>query len=194
MVSPVREKIVGAATERFHAVGYTASGVQEIVDLAGVPKGSFYNYFKSKELLALEVLKNYAVGSRREILLDRSIAPLDRLRRHFDFMASRYESFGYSKGCLIGNIAAETSEEMPLIREALDQSMLSWTGAVATAIRDAQADGSVTSDIDAASFSRFLVNSWEGAIVRMKIVGGREPLDDFFSVVFSILAPSPKQA
>ncbi len=53
MVSRVREKIVSAAIDRFHALGFSACGVQEIVDKAGVPKGSFYNYFKTKELLAL---------------------------------------------------------------------------------------------------------------------------------------------
>jgi len=45
----VREKIVAAGAERFHALGYNACGVQEIVDAAGVPKGSFYNYFKAKD-------------------------------------------------------------------------------------------------------------------------------------------------
>ncbi len=63
MASLVREKIVAAAEERFHAVGYNGCGVQEIVDAVTVPKCSFYNYFKSKELLALEVLANYAKGS-----------------------------------------------------------------------------------------------------------------------------------
>jgi len=45
--------------------GFSACGVQEIVDKAGVPKGSFYNYFKAKELLAAEVLEIYAKASRR---------------------------------------------------------------------------------------------------------------------------------
>ena len=54
----VRDKIVSAAAERFHALGYNACAVQDIVDAAGVPKGSFDNYFKAKELLAREVLTN----------------------------------------------------------------------------------------------------------------------------------------
>ena len=76
MVSKVREKIVNAALERFHALGFSACGIQEIVDKAGVPKGSFYNYFKAKELLATEVLEIYAKGSRREILADRTVPPI----------------------------------------------------------------------------------------------------------------------
>ena len=88
----VREKIVGAAAERFHVLGYKACGVQEIVDAAGVPKGSFYNYFKAKELLARETLENYWAGAGLEILADKSIAPLERLRRHFQHIASDRKS------------------------------------------------------------------------------------------------------
>src|SRR5258708_7334662 len=105
MASKVRQKIVDAALDRFHALGFNACGVQEIVDKAGVPKGSFYNYFKAKELLALEVLEIYAEASGREALAESNHPPIERLRTHFETMAARYESFGYSKGCLLGNIA-----------------------------------------------------------------------------------------
>ena len=112
MASSVRDKIVVAALDRFQALGFSACGVQEIVDRAGVPKGSFYNYFKSKELLAVEVLEVYAEGSRRETLADQSVAPVERLRAHFEFLASRYAGFGYGKGCLIGNIAAKLGQKL----------------------------------------------------------------------------------
>jgi len=187
MASRVREKIVAAAEERFHALGYNGCGVQEIVDAAGVPKGSFYNYFKSKELLALEVLANYASGSHRDVLVDENLPPLQRLRNHFELMAARYAGFGYDKGCLIGNFAAETSEAMPKIRDALALSLANWTELVAAAIRAGQADGSIRPGLDAVEMARFLINSWEGAIVRMKIVGCRLPLDDFFAIVFPLL-------
>ena len=86
MVSRVREKIVSAAIDRIHALGFSACGVQEIVDKAGVPKGSFYNYFKAKELLALEVIEIWAKGSKREMLADVRLPPVERLRQHFEFL------------------------------------------------------------------------------------------------------------
>ena len=191
MASRVREKIVNAAMDRFHALGFSACGVQEIVDKAGVPKGSFYNYFKAKELLAMEVLEIYSKNSRREILADRTVPPLQRLRDHFEFMAARYKEFGYSKGCLIGNIAAEASDNVPLVRQALAQSLAAWTAVVAAAIRDGQSDGSIAADLDAEGVARFMINSWEGAVVRMKIANSRQPLDDFFSFVFPLLVGAP---
>src|SRR5260370_25194079 len=82
---------------------------------------------------------------------------------------------------------------MPLIRQALAESLARWTELVAATIREGQAVGSVTADLDAERVARFLINSWEGAVVRMKIANSGEPLNDFFSVVFPLLgAPEPK--
>lgn len=187
MGSRVREKIVSAAVDRFHALGFSACGVQEIVDKAGIPKGSFYNYFKAKELLALEVIEVYAKGSRREMLADTRFAPVERLRRHFEFLATRYREFGYDKGCLLGNLAAETSGNMPLVRRALGQALARWTDAVAAVIREGLAEGSISPGHRPEELARFLINSWEGAVVRMKVVHSRQPLDDFFSVIFPMM-------
>ncbi len=184
MSGGTREKIVAAAMDRFHALGFNGCGVQEIVDAAGVPKGSFYNHFKAKELLAIEVLETYAKTSRRDLLLDESVPPIDRLRNHFGFLASRYEANGYTRGCLLGNFAAETADGMPELRAALDKSLTRWTGTVAGVIRAGQADGSIAGDLDPDRTARFLVSAWEGAVMRMKVVKSRESLDDFFAVVF----------
>src|SRR5580704_19490006 len=154
MVSPVRDQIVNAALDRFHALGYSACGVQDIVDKAGVPKGSFYNYFKAKELLALEVVDLYAKGSKREMLSDAGVAPAERLRRHFEFLASRYAGFGYDRGCLLGNLAAEASDGMPLLRKALGESLARWTTAVAAVIKEGQAQDAIASEINAEELAR----------------------------------------
>ena len=190
MGSTVRDRIVAAALDRFHALGFNGCGVQEIVDKAGIPKGSFYNYFKAKELLAVEVLKAYADGSRREMLSDKRIPPVKRLQGHFEFLASRYAAFGYRKGCLIGNIAAEASDNMPIVREALARGLADWTALVAGVIRDGQADGAIEARLDPDEVARFLINSWEGAVIRMKIANSRQPLDDFFSVAFPLFTRS----
>src|ERR1700758_961815 len=117
MASKVRERIVNAALDCFHELGFSACSVQDIVDRAGVPKGSFYNYFKAKELLAVEVILLYSKDSGRERLANNEIVPGERLRSHFEFLAARYAGFGYAKGCLLGNMAAEASESMPLVRQ-----------------------------------------------------------------------------
>ncbi len=79
----LREEIVEAALEQFHAYGFNAAGVKDITDSAGAPKGSFYNHFDSKEALAVVALERYWESRGIEDLADRSVAPLARLRGHF---------------------------------------------------------------------------------------------------------------
>lgn len=183
----VRERIVAAAAERFHALGYNACGVQEIVDAAGVPKGSFYNYFKAKELLAREVLNNYWAGAGLEILTDKSIAPLERLRRHFQHIASRYKKFGFENGCLVPKFMHEVSDSTPLLRTDLRRQVARWTALIAEAIREGQADRTISNSIDAETTARFLIESWGGVTGAMRLAASRAPIDDFFSVAFGTL-------
>lgn len=183
----VREKIVVAAAERFHALGYNACGVQEIVDAAGVPKGSFYNYFKAKELLAREVLSNYWADAGLEILADKSIAPLERLRRHFRHIASRYKKFGFENGCLVTKFMHEISDSTPLLRTDLRRQVAKWTALIAEAIREGQADRTISNSINAETTARFLIESWGGVTGAMKLAASRAPIDDFFSVAFGTL-------
>jgi TetR/AcrR family transcriptional repressor of nem operon len=183
----VREKIVAAAAERFHALGYNACGVQEIVDAAGVPKGSFYNYFKAKELLAREVLNNYWADAGLDILADKSIVPLERLRRHFQHIVSRYKKFGFENGCLVPKFMHEVSDSTPLLRTDLRRQVARWTALIAEAIRAGQADRTISNSIDAETTARFLIESWGGATGAMKLAASRAPIDDFFSVAFGTL-------
>jgi len=100
-----RNKILNAGLEVFYEHGFHGSGVQDVVDQAGVPKGSFYNHFKSKEALGLEVLDTYwsAGNAARSELRANSRAPLKRIDRHL-------AALGYDKnGCLVGNFSAEFS-------------------------------------------------------------------------------------
>ncbi len=183
----VREKIVTAAAERFLALGYNACGVQEIVDAAGVPKGSFYNYFKAKELLAREVLNNYWADAGLDMLADKSIVPVERLRRHFRHVAARYKKFGFEKGCLVPKFMHEVSDSTPLLRTDLRRQVAKWTALVAETIREGQADRSISTSIDAETTARFLIESWGGATGAMKLVASRAPIEDFFSIAFGTL-------
>jgi len=183
----VREKIVSAAAERFHALGYSACGVQEIVDAAGVPKGSFYNYFKAKELLAREILENYWAGAQLETLADKSIAPMVRLRRHFEHVASRYKNFGFEKGCLVAKFVNEVSDSTPLLQKDLRSQVARWTALIADTVREGQADGSISKTADPDATARFLVEGWAGMTGAMKLAASRVPIDEFFSVAFGTL-------
>lgn len=173
--------------DRFHALGYTATGVQEIVDVAGVPKGSFYNHFKAKELLAREVFDLYIQSARLETLDDRSLSAEARLRAHFEGMAANYARIGYAKGCLVGNLAAEVTPATPVLREAIATTLTGWTARLAAVIREGQRAGAFDATQDPDRLARFLLDGWQGAVVRMKYTGDGGPLDDFLAIAFPLV-------
>src|SRR5437879_6075778 len=117
--SNVRDKLVAAGFELFHTRGYNACGVLDITNAAGVPKGSFYNHFRSKELLALEVLDRYQSLLDLDALKDRSKPPVPRLRSLFKRYMTFHVKWRFVRGCLLGNFGAELSSQSPLVRKAL---------------------------------------------------------------------------
>jgi TetR/AcrR family transcriptional repressor of nem operon len=180
----VRDKLIVVALELFHTRGYNACGVLDITDAAGVPKGSFYNHFKSKELLALAVLDSYQKIARFDTLKDKSTLPIQRLRLHFKSYGAMHVKWGFERGCLMGNFAAEMSSQSHVTRKALKRAFDNWCNAVAEVLQEAKEHKEIDAHHDPASLARFLVNSWEGAVMRSKVVRNTEPFEDFFAVTF----------
>jgi len=192
----VREQLIDAAYDHIHEHGFAGSGVKDITDAAGVPKGSFYNHFDSKEAMAVEVMRRYSADQGTEILTDRSKAPLERIREHFAYVTGRLEHFAYARGCMIGNLGAELSAQNSAILEAVDRSLTCWVTRLAAALDEARAAGTLANPVDGLALAQFLVNAWEGAAMRAKISKSRTPLDDFSAVFESLAAvavapPSP---
>jgi TetR/AcrR family transcriptional repressor of nem operon len=184
----VREQIVDAGLKTLLEKGYNACGVRDITDAAGVPTGSFYNHFASKEALGAEIVERYARESpRRKALKDKTLPPLERLRRHFATMNQMYADLGYGRGCLLGNFSAELADQSPLIRERLAALSASWTEEIADAVRDAQADGSISSTTNPADLAAFLLDAYEGALLRARVEKSGAPLERFVTMAFTRL-------
>jgi TetR/AcrR family transcriptional regulator, transcriptional repressor for nem operon len=182
----VREQIVEAALKILLEKGFNGSGVQDITEAAGVPKGSFYNHFESKEALGAEIVDRYGQGNpRRAALRDKSTPPLERLRRHFDALSDMYSGLGFARGCLLGNFSAELADQSPLIRERLAALFASWTRDIEAAVRDAQADGSIAAKADAGDLAAFLLDAYEGALLRARVEKTSDAFARFMTVAFT---------
>jgi TetR/AcrR family transcriptional repressor of nem operon len=182
----MREEISAAALDRFMARGYNV-GVKDITDAAGVPKGSFYNHFDSKESMGIEALRRYRARLKMDELADESVAPLVRLRRHFEFMATSSAARDYARGCLLGNFAAEVVDHSDPIRAEVASALDDWATRIAAAITQAQHDGTVRPTLDPAATARFLLNAWEGAMLGARTARSAESFNAFFTTVFEIL-------
>ncbi len=124
--------------------GFNATGVQEITAAAGVPKGSFYNYFDSKEAFAVAVLTEYwemVVAEFGAILNQDRTPPLSRVARYFAGLAEFHERRRYAVGCLIGNMALEVTPTSEDVRIKLAAIYREWSAAIASCLREAQDKG-----------------------------------------------------
>lgn len=187
----LREEVVAAALDQFHRRGYNGSGVKDVTDAAGLPKGSFYNYFSSKEEMALEALRRYGVAREFERLSDQTVAPLARLRAHFAFLAEDVARFGVDCGCLLGNFATEITTHSPVLRQAVAAGFNRWISEVANVLGEAVEQGELSPDRDVDLLARTLVRAWEGAVLHAKVTGETAPMDEFFPGVFEPLTAQP---
>lgn len=183
----MREEIVEAAVEQFHTRGFNAAGVKDITNSAGVPKGSFYNHFESKEALAVVALERYGESRRLGELADASVDPLLRLRQHFEFLRDENTGRDFARGCLIGGFGAEMADHSDMIREAVRLSLESWEQALAAPIAQAQESGRVTAATDAKTLARFILNAWEGTLISARAERSEDSYEMFFETVFGTL-------
>lgn len=190
MVMPkpnVKEQLVATSLSLLHSKGFNATSVQDITAAAGVPKGSFYNHFASKEALGLEVLQRYSQNAAAlgAALHDSSLPPLERIQQYFrDYIESNV-ALDFNCGCLLGNFSTELSNQVPAIRQAMQVSFAESSSALAAVIAAGQQDGSIAKTHPAGELADFVTDAWQGAVLRSKAEHSREPLDRFARMVLA---------
>jgi TetR/AcrR family transcriptional repressor of nem operon len=192
----LKEQIVVAAVEVLHEKGFNATSVQDLTDAAKAPKGSFYNHFDSKESLAIAALDRYWLRVLEIIrgLSDEKTPALARLKGHFRRLGDVARAPDYRIGCFIGNMSTEMPGQSDPVRERLSTLWAAWTRAIESCVREAQADGSLRGDMPAGTVAAFLLNSWEGAIVRSKVDRDDRAVVSFEDVAFTMLAAPEGQS
>src|SRR5262245_40246468 len=151
--------------------GYNHSGIEAILQAAGVPKGSFYYYFESKEDFGLQVLDRFAAEIRANF--DRSLgdltrSPLQRLRHYFEEVCVRLDSRQCRNGCLVGNLSQELADQSEAFRSRLEVIFEDQRDRYAACLKLAQDAGEIPPDLDVRALAEFCLSSWQGAILRAK--------------------------
>ncbi|WP_255991628.1 TetR/AcrR family transcriptional regulator [Chitinolyticbacter albus] len=186
----LKEPILQAGLRVMFRKGYVGAGVRDITVEAGAPLGSFSNHFTSKEAFAAEVLDryfDYVKGLVHEALDDASLPPRDRLRRYLDLITDKLAADGCTRGCLIGDFSLEAPGHSELLRERLAAIFIEWRDLFARCIADAQAAGEIATTFAPEELAEFLLASWQGAILRMKVERSTAALERFKRVAFATL-------
>lgn len=191
----LRDRILEAGLKVMSRKGYIGSGVRDIVTEAAVPQGSFTNHFRSKETFAGEVLDRYFEHTQalvEQALGDRSLSSRARLRRYLDLITAQLEADGFQRGCLIGDFSLEAAPHSESLRRRLVVIFQQWLAPFAECIAEAQAAEEIATDFTPLELADFLLSSWEGAILRMKVERSSVPLERFKTIVFSSVFKMPE--
>ncbi|TGN39260.1 TetR/AcrR family transcriptional regulator [Marinobacter confluentis] len=182
-----RSHIIQTGADLIGQKGFGATGINGVLTTAGVPKGSFYHYFSSKNDFGLAVIDTFAEeydAKLDRILNDASRSCLDRLRAYFDSGLETMTSCEFTRGCLIGNLGQELAGQNEVFRKRLDTVFQGWEKRFERCIEEAQRVGDVDSSISPADVASFLLSGWEGAILRAKVLKSTEPMERFVRVFF----------
>jgi len=166
-----REKILRTADELFYLHGYNATGLDAIIGAAGVTKGNFYYYFKSKELLAVEVIEwhfDKVQAEVRSALAGKRIGPLERLFTVLDVILQRHKA-QYEKGnicgCFFGNFTLELSTDSHLVRKKLDSVFSRYRQLFSGLLDEAMQLGEIDKHLEPEDEAETILSLVEGALL-----------------------------
>jgi len=189
----LREDILAAGLRVMFRTGYQGASVRDICAEAGAPQGSFTNHFRSKEAFAKEVLDRYFANLQGHIhgaLEDRSLKPRQRLKRYLEIISGVLADEKWNRGCLIGDLSLEAAQNK-VFRKRLEAIFQEWRTPFAACIAEAQQAGEIDDTFDPIDLAEFLLSSWEGAILRMKVERGPAPLERFRKILFATVFANP---
>lgn len=187
-----RDALIRSGMELLTAQGFGATGVETILGRLGIPKGSFYHYFPSKEGFGKEVLSAYNAYILRK--LDRWLADdsRDAMQRLLDFIADAKAGIRrhrYERGCLVGNLGQEVTTLPDGFRELLDSVLRDWQQRVALCLKQGQVSGVVAADLDCDELAAFFWIGWEGAVLRSRLERSAKALDTFSTAFVRLIRP-----
>ena len=173
--------------------GYSAVGLAEILSEAGVPKGSFYHYFGSKDAFGEAMVAAYFeeyLAEMDEILSTPEASGADRLMHYFANWRENQAAFDCQGRCLAVKLGAEVSDLSEPMRLALKSGTSGIISRLESALKAALVDGSVKFDGDARDVAASLYNLWLGASVMVKIQRTQAPFESALRSTRQMLAIS----
>ena len=171
MAQDTKQRLLNAGLEMLLRHGYNDLGVQALLAATDTPKGSFYHYFSSKQVFALELIDCYMVEVHRGLdatLGDRSLPPLARVRRFFELTQEKYREEGYL-GCMLGGVGQELSGVNEVFRSKIEQCFNAIAERIAGCLEEARQQGDLPADFASRRMADLLVNCWEGAALRTRL-------------------------
>ena len=167
-----RQSICVVGEKLFALHGYSAVGIKLILDEVGIPKGSFYHYFASKEAFAAAVAEHYFQQRIQPIAIDPGVnfkANLSTVLNGYHQLIDELLSGSEPRGCLMGNLMVEVSSQSPLLHQTLNQLYDQWIALLSALIQQGQQQGHIRADLPASTLASVFWSNWQGTMLRCQI-------------------------
>lgn len=186
MKTKTKEDIIKAAFEIIHRKGFNSTGIQEILTRAGVPKGSFYFYFQSKDDLGHHLIDHFLAFfiSMADEALKTNKSPIAQLRNFLDRLLTNCEAAGFQGGCLIGNLAQESGGLSDTFRVKLNEAFDVMQGKIGEFLQNAVSKNELPETTDVDETAGFILSGLEGVLLQMKVAKNTGPFRVFNHFIF----------
>lgn len=178
-----RELLIQRGLELLTERGLAATGLAPLLKDVGIPKGSFYYYFESKDEFGYALLERYADFMNYKLdkyLLDNDYSVLDRIHHFIDSAARGMSKYEFKRGCLVGNLNQEVTLLPTKFKPKIESIFATWEQKISNCLRIGKETGEITTAVNCDDLAQFFWIGWEGAVQRSRLTLSREPLDIFF--------------
>lgn len=186
-----KQEIIKKSIHVMFRNGYNGTSVKDLADAAGIPKGSLYNYFENKEDYAKEALYFYYKEMGRDrfnILKDKSLKPLERIKNFFAFMIKGYDEVSRcGLGCFIGNLTQEMGGVSELLGDVTNEIHSEIVDKIKSCLAEAVEKGDLTRVKNIDTLADFILSSWQGSLLRIKSSKDKKNLDNFYEILVEVL-------
>lgn len=168
-----RKHIIAKSAELFNQRGYAGSSLSDITELTGIKKGGIYRYFASKDEIAVEAF-HYAGGIVNQSIseaMEQETTAMGRLLSFLRVYANVVEAPPFAGGCPLLNLATESDDSHPLLRDKAHQGMERTLGAMKQIISEGMESGEFKAGLDVDALATFTLSVMEGGIMLSKLEG-----------------------
>lgn len=187
-----RAALIRSGVELMTTYGYISSNIESILKQVGVPKGSFYYYFKSKEEFGKTIIASYDSFFAHKLdkhLTNVSIeSPLARITAFYEDAKQGMAKYDYNRGCLIGELIQEESLLPEGYAVLLEQVLQNWQAKIENCLLLAKNLNEISSDLNCKLLAAFFWLGWEGAVTRSKLVKKSDPLELFINTFINMVS------
>jgi TetR/AcrR family transcriptional repressor of nem operon len=186
MANETKEQLLQHGMAMLLRQGYHALGIAAVLEATKIPKGSFYHYFKSKEDFGLQAIELYMKDVHAGLdrcLGDENLAPLQRVRRFFELTEQKYRAESYL-GCFLCGLGQELSGVSEVFRRKVEECFAEIEGRIVRCLREAIQRGDLSKDADPQAMAKLLINCWEGAALRTRLIRDPAPLREMLDFYF----------